>query len=238
MSPLPKEQETDVGVFGFQAIKKIRGLLIEIDVQDQFATWEGAGQVVKVTTEDTVILEMFGDEEPFEIKTDNNPTARFSFLYPYKLTEGGKIKPGTPYHKCWMGSAKELGKVPSEFIGEYVTLEKQPRLLFQVPEMEDDGTGRKVPVLDSEGKKVLRDVLAVSEQGLPKYFCFVKDETADTDTVKAKVIEALVGLNEKAALRKLLVDFKNYPQFKDSLKAGTLADELGLTIVDGIFKQG
>ena len=49
------------------------------------------------------------------------------------------------------------------------------------------------------------------------------------DYIKEKV----VGLNRKAALRLLLTDSraKQYPKYKDSLNAETLAKELGLVLV-------
>jgi len=230
MSPLPKERDEDVGVSGFQDIKKIRGLIVDINEEDQPETWEGEGRVVKVSTEDTVILETFSGDEAFELKD-----GKFNFIYPYKLTTGGKIAPGTPYHKCWLGSAKEMGKTPSQFIGEYVTLEKQGRLLFQTYELEDDGTGKKKAKIDPDtGEKIKRDVYAVSEAGLPKYFCFVADESADGENVKIYIRDLVTGLTERAALRKLLVDAKakQFPEFKDKLKEGTLAEYLDL-VMDG-----
>uniref|UniRef100_A0A6H1ZQ00 Uncharacterized protein n=1 Tax=viral metagenome TaxID=1070528 RepID=A0A6H1ZQ00_9ZZZZ len=234
---LPMERESDVGVSGFQGIKKVRGLLVNINVEPQPDKWDGEGDVVKVYMEDTVILEMFQDEEPFELKIGDDK-GKFTFVMPYKLTSTGKISSGTGYDRCWRQSAKEMGKIPSDFIGQYVTLEKQPRLLFSTYEMEeDDGTGKKkTPKLDADGNKIKRDVLAVGENGLPKYFCFVSDETADSDNVKAKVIETIVGLNASAAKRKLMVAFKQYPEYKDALNAGTLADDLGLVVVDGKFQ--
>ena len=232
--PLPKESEKDVGISGFAAIKKVRGLLVGIDEQDQPETWEGTGKVVRIDLEEAAILEMFDDEEVFELKD-----GKFGFLYPYKLNQSGKITPNTPYDKCWLASARELGKVPSQFIGEYVTLEKQPRLLFQTYEMEEVG-GKKKPKLNEAGEKIKKDVHAVNESGRAKYFCFVKDEDADSDTVKTKVAEKLVGLNEQAALRSLLINFKQNPEFKDSLKAKgaeVFAVEIGLVFTEGKFQK-
>ena len=61
--PLPLEQEKDVSLGGFQGIKKIRGLLVKIDVVSQPTSWEGEGSVVKTDLEDATILEMLNDEE-------------------------------------------------------------------------------------------------------------------------------------------------------------------------------
>ena len=188
-------------------------------------------QVVKVDMEDTVVLEMFGDEEPMELKE-----GKFNFFVPY--TEAGK-KPhqNSIYGRCWLASAKELGHVPSEFIGQYVTLEKQARLLFQQYVMEDDGTGKKRPKIGEDGEKVKQDILAVNQMGLPNHFCFVADETSDATNVKDYIRDLVTGLNQKAALRKLLVDqkAKQFPEFKERLNAGTLAEYLDLVVVDDKF---
>ncbi len=127
---LPEENEKALAVGGFQGIKKIRGLLVGIDVQDPPESWErpkegATKQVVKVDTEDTVVLEMFGDEEAMELKD-----GKFSFYIPY-VEAGKKPHQNSIYSRCWLASAKELGHIPSEFIGQYVTLEKQARLLFE-----------------------------------------------------------------------------------------------------------
>lgn len=235
---LPVENERELAVGGFQGIKKIRGLLVSINVEDPPENWENREkQVVAVKLEDCAVLEMFGDEEIFELRD-----GKFSFFITY-AKEGNKPHQASIYSKCWLASARELGKVPSEFIGKYITLEKQPRLLFQKPLMEDDGTGKKVVVLDEEGAKILEDVLAVDKDGRPNHFCFVADETVDSPAVKEHVRTLLLkdgGLNEKAALRALLTDTKakQFPTYKDALNAGTLAEELGLKVVDGKFTEG
>ena len=235
MSPLPVENERELAIGGFQGIKKIRGLLVNIDVQDPPESWERSNdkQVVKVETEDTVVLEMFGDEEPMELTE-----GKFNFYIPY-VEAGKKPHQNSIYSRCWLASAKELGHVPSEFIGQYITLEKQPRLLFQQYEMEDTGAGKKKPKLDENGEKIKVDILAVNSVGLPNHFCFVADETSDADNVKEYIRDLVTGLNQKAALRKLLVDqkAKQFPDFKNQLNAGTLAEYLDLEIVDDIFTK-
>lgn len=240
MSPLPLEQDKDVGVTGFQAIKKVRGLLISIDVQPQPESWDGEGDVVRVDMEETTILEMFGDEETFDLKD-----GKFNFIMPYKLTSGGKIAPGTGYNECWRASAKEMGKIPSEFIGQYVTLDKQLRTLFTTYVLEENITGNMRPVLDEAGEFIIKgdkvrvEVLATTQEGVPKFFCFVADETADAENIKDYIRKLVVGLNERAVTRKLLVDprAKQFKEFKDKHNAGTLAEYLGLVVVDGKFQE-
>ncbi len=231
---LPIEDEKQLSIGGFQGIKKLRGLLIRIDVVDPPESWENREkQVVKVDTEDAVVLEMFGDEEPFELKD-----GKFSFFVPY-VAIGKSPHQNSVYSRCWLASAKELGKVPSEFIGEHVTFEKQPRLLFSAYVTEDDGTGKKVAVRDENGDKIKQDILAVNEAGLPNHFCFTQDEGADSENIKDYIRNLVEGLNEKATLRKLLTDpkAKQYPNYKAALNGGTLGELLDLVLVDGKFTK-
>lgn len=222
---LPEEREEQLSVGGFQGIKKIRGLLVDIDVQDPPASWENREkQVVVVKLEDATVLEMLGDEELFELKD-----RKFNFLVPY-VEAGKKPHQNSIYAKCWLASAKELGHIPSEFIGSYVTLEKQPRLLFQRP-IIDPAT--KKAKLDEDGKKVLEDILAVDQQGRPNHFCFVSDEATSSGDVNGYIRNLLAGANQTAALRRLILDVKakQYPEYKVALNNGTLAGMLDLMLV-------
>lgn len=223
--PLPIEKESELLVGGFQGIKRIKGLLVDIDVVNPPETWANQEkQVVKVSLEDTTVLEMFGDEEPFELKE-----GKFSFFVPY-VEAGKNPHQNSIYSKCWLASAKEFGKRPSEFIGSYVTLEKQPRLLFQKPVIDPD---TKKAMVGEDGKNVLEDILAVDQSGRPNHFCFVADETANSNGVNEYVRDLITGLNQKAALRKLLIDqkAKQHPEYKTALNDGTLADMLELSLV-------
>ncbi len=234
---LPIENEKELAIGGFQGIKKVRGLLVSIDVQDPPESWERPKddsplrQVVKVDMEDAVVLEMFGDEEPMDLKD-----GKFNFYIPY--TAGGKNPhKNSIYSKCWLESAKELGKKPSEFIGQYVTLEKQPRLLFEKYVIDPE---TKQAQIDENGDKMSEPVLAVNEAGLPNHFCFVKDEEATSENIKDYVKGIVVGLNQKAALRKLLIDpkAKVLGDYKARLNDGTLAEYLGLVVdAKGIFQE-
>jgi len=49
----------------------------------------------------------------------------------------------------------------------------------------------------------------------------------------------VIGLNQKAALRKLLVDqkAKQFPEYKDKLNSGELAEYLDLVVVDDKFTK-
>lgn len=230
MPEYPLEGRENVGISGFAGIKKVRGILLDIQLVDPPESWESKDKQAQVLMGDTHILEMFGDEEPFEL-TDG----KFSFYIPYKLTQGGKIAPNSIYNKCWLDSCEEVYKDrnPSKHKGEYIVLEKQPRLLFQQYQTDTNEAGRKVPALNEQGEKIKVDVLAVNQQGRPNHFCFVADETADSDSVADYIRDLVVGLNQKAALRKLLIDqkAKQYPEYKVALNDGVLAELLGLVLV-------
>ena len=227
---LPQEDEKQFSIGGFQGIKKIRGLLVSIDVVDPPAAWENAEkQVVQVCTEDTIVLEMFGDEELFSLKD-----GKFNFYISY-AKEGANPSANGVYRKCWYDSAAEMGRKPSGFIGEYVTLEKQARLLFSQYKIDPD---TKKPMLDEDGQKIHQDVLSVTKEGLPSAYCFVPDDSADSENLKVFIKGRINGLNKKAALRELVGSdrIKQFPEFKQALQDGTLAEMLGMDIVEGKFR--
>lgn len=211
---------------GFRGIKKIRGLLVSIKkVPPRFAEsdYGEPKEQIEFTLEDALILEMFPGEEEFELK-DN----LFTGWVPYAV-EGKAPHINSGYMKCWVASAEKLGKKPSEFIGQYVTLEKIPTVLFKQPKLGED----KKPLLDEDGKKIYVEVSA------DNVFCFVADETADSKNTREYVRDLISGLNEKAALRRLLTDIraKQFPEYKEALNSGTLADMLELVLVDGKFQE-
>lgn len=169
-------------------------------------------------------------EEEFELK-DN----KYTFLIPYAEGRldgdqwvGKRPHQNSGYIKCFVASAERMGKKPSDFIGNLVTLEKVPTVLFQHPKI--DPTTKK-PITGEDGKKIMEDVIIES------VFSFVADESV-TD-ITAHICDLVVGLNQQAALRKLLTDTraKAAPKFKDALKAGVLAEMLGLVVVEGLFQK-
>lgn len=222
---------------GFQGIKKIKGLLLSISDEpiDPPESWTSYGngpvkQLVEVKLEDATVLEMFNGEDEFQLKE-----GKFNFYVPY--AEKGKIpNEKSIYMKCWVASATECGGKPSSFIGTYVTFEKQPRKLFDAPEIDPD---TKKPKLGPDGKKLMKEVLAVDRSGQANHFCFVKEESSSDSGIKTYVRDALVGLNPQAALRKLITDqkIKAFPDFKKAYNEGTLASDLGLVMVDGLYQR-
>jgi hypothetical protein len=194
---------------GFQGIKKVRGLLVKMsdDPIPPPESWETTKLQVQVFLEDCTVLEMFPGEENFELNE-----GKYNFYIAY-ADPGKKPHSSSAYMKCWVASAEKMGKKPSDFIGQYVTLEKIKTKLF-----------------DQRNKETKELEPVYSEN----CFSFVQDETASSDNVKAYITDLVVGLNRKAALRKLITDTraKQFPEYKDMLSKGTLAAELGFTIGD------
>jgi hypothetical protein len=208
---LPVEDDEQFSKGGFQGIKKVRGLLTNIEITDAPDTWDNADKkdVVEVTLEDAVVLEMFEGEEPFDL-TDG----KFTFLLNY-AKKGQNPSDNSTYKKGWVDSAKKLGKAPSSFIGEYVTLEKMEIELF--------------PYTDKETKE--------KKIATGKCFCFVGDEALDSESIKSFLRGHLHGKDRKSVLRSLLSNqkAKQFPELRDMHKADTLAEYLDMVVEDGIY---
>ena len=210
---------------GFQGIKKVRGLLVDLKRVPPNPNWGNEygdpKDQIEFTLEDAAILEMFPGEEEFELK-DNKFVGWVSYAAAGKTPHAN-----SGYIKVWVASAERLGKKPSDFKGQYVTLDKIPTVLFKQPELDEN----KKPLLDDEGKKIYKEI------STDKVFGFIPDETANSEDVKDYIKTLVIGLNQKAALRKLLTDTraKQFPEYKMMLNGGTLAAFLGLEIIDDKF---
>lgn len=209
---------------GFQGIKKVRGLLVDLKLVDAPESWDTTKLQLQGTLEEAAILEMFLGEEEFELKE-----GKYSFLISY-AEEGKTPHANSAYIKCWVASAEKLGKKPSAFVGQQVTLDRIPIVLFKRTIVGED----KKPILDEAGEKTYEDIVSTS------CFSFIPDETADSENIKDYVRGKVVGLNQKAALRPLAMDtkIKQFPEFKQRLNDGTLAEYLGLSLVDEKFQKG
>ncbi len=212
---------------GFAGIKKIRGLQVELKKIPQPENWgsdyDAKDQVV-ITLEDASILEMAPGEEPFELK-ENKYTGYVAYAKTGKTPHAN-----SGYIKGFVASAEKLGKTPTGFNGQYVTLEKKSVVCFQKPKIDPE---TKKPILGEDGKKVLEDVVA-------NVWTYVADETSGSASVRDVARNKIAGLSQKAALRVLLshVQLKNYPEYKDALQNGTLASMLELTIdKKGVFQK-
>jgi len=197
---------------GFKNIKTVRGLVVNIDVQDAPASWNTTTQNVVVSLEEAAILEYFEEGDQMELK-DN----KFSFSYKY-AEPGKKPKAVLPYMKCLVASAEKMGKKPSDFIGKVATFSKIPVVGFK---KKNEETGQ---MEDVEYKD---------------HFSFVPDANADSGDTIAYVKKLVTGLGIQPALRALMMDerAKQFPEFKDALKAGTLAEKLGLKLVEDKFVE-
>jgi len=210
---------------GFRGIKKVRGLVVDIDRVPPPEGWETTKEQIQVRLEEAVVLEMFEGEEEFELRD-----GKFSFLYPYAEGDAHPSANG-PYMRCLVASAEKLGKKPTDFIGQVVTFAKMPTKLFSTRPNKD----AKGNVIEKgeDGKFPLFDVITED------FFSIVADEGADNENTRTYAREAMMGLGKKAALRKLLTDtrLKQLPGLKDKLADGTLAAYLELQVIDGKFAE-
>jgi len=212
---------------GFRGIKKVRGMVLDIDRMPPPEGWDTEKDQIQVKLDDAVVLEMFEGEEDFELKD-----GKFSFLYPYAEGDARPSANG-PYMRCLVASAEKLGKKPSEFIGQVTTFEKLPTKLFST-RPQKDANGKAIPK-GEDGKFPLVDVITSD------YFCVVEDEGADSENFRQYASEALVGLGQKAARRKIISDPRlkqAEAELKTRLDNGTLAEYLELVVdKDGKFQE-
>jgi len=195
---------------GFKGIKKIRGTIVDIKLVDPPESWDSTKQQAQIFMEDTAVLEMFPGEDMFELKD-----GKFNFYIAY-AEKDKKPSGNSAYIKVWVASFEKVGKKPSDFIGKVVTLDKVRTKLF-----------------DTRNKET-KEKEEVWAEGC---FGIVADENSGSADVKDYIKGLIVGKNQKAALRELLVDSraKQLPEFKEALSKGTLAELVGLTIVDDVF---
>jgi len=211
---------------GFQGIKKVRGLLVSLKRVPPRWTESDFGapkDQIEFTLEDAAILEMFPGEDEFELKD-----SKFVGWVSYAV-EGKTPHANSGYMKGWVASAERMGKKPSEFIGQYVVLDRPEIVLFKQPILGED----KKPIVDEQGQKIYQDV------STHNVWCFVPDEGADSENTREYIRDLVCGLNQKAALRKLLIDSKakQFPEYKEALNNGTLADMLELVVRDDKFEK-
>lgn len=242
-------------------IKKVRGFLVDMNRVPP-REWDEAQygkpdfepkEQIKVDFEEAIVLETFSGDDPPELKTDD-VVGKWSFYVPYQTPEntkkGRKPHANGIYMRCFVASSEELGEQqagkkvsPVERIGTFCTVERQSRLLFSRPELDEN----KKPKLDDEGEKIMVEIYSADDEGKPRSgaWCFVEDEAGDSSTMTDYIAGILDGLNVKAALRVLLTDpkAKQFPTYKDMLKEAPeiLAEALGMKVTgegdDAKFEQ-
>lgn len=197
---------------GFKNIKKIRGLVVNMDVVPAPDTWGTSKQLFKIWMEDVNILDYFNPEDLIELK-DNKLEISYTYAEP-----GQKPKAVSPYMKCLVASTEKMGKLLESFIGQVVTMEKIPVQGFKTKNKE---TGVEEVVMYED------------------YFSIVPDEGQDNPDTKNYIKTLISGLNVSAAMRKLMLDSRasQFPEFKDMLQKGTLAEYLGLKVVEDKFVE-
>lgn len=222
------ETTAEAAVGGYQGIKKVRGLLVDIKRTPPKFTNTDYGEPkdqIENVLEDASIIELFPNAEEFELKD-----GKLSVYVPY-AAEGKTPHKNSIYMRCYVASAEELGKKPSQFKGEYVILERQDRLLFKTKGKNEE-TGEEETV----------EVRSVNKAGLPSSnsWCFVGDITGDSDAVKAEALKCIVGFNQAAALRNLVTNnvVKGFPEYKEALKNGSIGELLDVELgKDGKYAE-
>lgn len=212
---------------GFQAIKKVTGILVSVkrmpskfeETTDDEGRTRTPKDQAEVALEDALILEMDEGEPEPELKD-----GKFTYWMNYALP--GKEKPhqNTFFVRGFLKSAEKLaqergipGGTYKDLFNTVVVLERQEIVLFK----------RKIEGSDDK------------EEITQANLVFASDDDASEGIAIVEHIKGLVlGLNKQAALRNLLMDnrAKRYPEYKDALANDTLAEMLGLEVIDGIFK--
>uniref|UniRef100_A0A6M3IP61 Uncharacterized protein n=1 Tax=viral metagenome TaxID=1070528 RepID=A0A6M3IP61_9ZZZZ len=210
---------------GYQGIKTIRGILTSMkQVGSKFTENEYGPpkDQIEVDLTDAVIIEMFEGSDEIELKDGH-----FKFWIPY-AAKGKAPQEGSIYARTWLSSALAMGKKPSEFLGEYVTLTKKKVDLFKT----DKGDDKKPLGLNPDGSKIMRVVTT------EKYFSFVKD-TEDSGDYTAHIKELMLGKSEKVAARAVLLDNRTqqHPEYKEAIKNGTIGTLVGLKLVEDLYVE-
>jgi len=159
-----------------------------------------------IVLSEAAILEMKGGEPEPELNDET-----FTIYMPY-AKPGRRPHKNSLYIKGLVASAEKMGKTPNDFTGGFVTLERIPvDLGFH---------------LEGEEENVVVDG-----------WCYAEDEGGSAGNIVDHVRELVVGTKKAAAVRNLMMDAraKQYPEYKDALDNGTLAELLGLEVVDGVF---
>lgn len=210
------ETEKEASKGGFQGIKTVRGLVKAVELSDPPEGWKTTKDQIKVSLVDAAVLEMDDPkEEVFELRE-----GKFDFYYGY-AEKGRKPTTGSPYIVVLVRSAAKIGKKPSELVGTVQTFSKIPVKAFPL----------------AKNKRENPDVEEwVTFDG---YFSVIADEGADSNATKTYIKDLVKGLNKSAALRALIVDerAKQFPEFKEALNNGSLADLVGLKLVDDKFVE-
>lgn len=201
----------------FQSIKKLEGNLMSVKrVPNEF---DETRDSAKVELEDVIILEMIEGESEPDLEDD-----KFRFFMNYAKKEKAKAHQNTFYAAAFLKSAEELAKARgvdnggvADLIGSRVVLELKEVLLFTRTNKE---TQEKEEITGTN-------------------FVFASDEAGEQAPIEEHIKSILIGKNKPNALRKLMEDSraKREPAWRQKLNAGTIAEELGLEVVDGIFTE-
>lgn len=212
---------------GFRAVLVVEGNFVEAKrIPSDFTKDDGssANDQARVTLEEAVILKVKEGETEPELRDD-----KFTVYYGYAPQGRAQPHKNTFFVRGFQLSAEELwakrgekSKGWKDLLGSRVTMEQKSVMLFKRPPKGDEEA-------EEDGK-----VHVYSEN-----FVFVEGDAVSVGDLDEHVRNKVVGLNEQAALRALLLDnrVKRHTKYKEALDNGTLAEMLGLDLVDGVFKR-
>ncbi len=209
------ESTKEASVGGYQGIQKIRGVLVRLEKKASKFTEGFRGKPppdqIEFELSEAAILEMKANADEFEL-SDGKFVGWVPYAAPGKVPHKNSI-----YMRCWVASAEALDKSPSQFINEYVTLERVNTLLFK------------------QKKEGQENSEAISTD---KHWCFVRDEEDSGDIVEL-VTELVVGKHKDAVVRLLLLNdrAKQFPIYKDAAAAENLPEVLPtVKLVDDVYQ--
>jgi hypothetical protein len=179
------------------------------------------GTQLECTLDDAVIIKLSPGAEMPELK-DN----KFTQWLKYSAKEGA-LSPasGTFLAKHFIPDGEKL----------YAKLTNSP----VVPGTLMKLVGQRVRwVLLVETLKLKDKETGATKEVTMKYYTFSTDIMTETD-VKEAIKKLVLGKNAKAAKRELMMDSlgKSHPEYKAALDDGTLADKLGIKVVDDVFVE-
>ncbi len=221
---------------GFQAVIEVEGILSSIErVPPKFTGGEYGEpkDQAKIILDDATINEM----EPGEPEPELNE-GQYTFWLNYATKGKEKAHQNTFYVKGFCKSAEGLAKareIPngcvSDLLNSRVVLRKASKVEGGFIETTEEGVllFQRPVSKDSEEK----------EQFYSDGFIFVNSEGGSDVDIIEHVKSLVIGKTKGAALRPLMMDnkAKRNPEFKVALADDTLAEVLGLTVVDGKFAE-
>jgi hypothetical protein len=205
-----KQSEKEIVPSGIKDINTIKGLVTSVDLVPAPATWtESQGKIFcEVKLDESIIIKTISGKDPDQSCIKEG---KFSILY--------------PYGKGVIEADEYIGDEPSSS-GAYIKA-----LANSAARIGTTQTFQKIEIIFGKDKKTGEPIKSSN------YFAIVASEKAEDTSVIEYVKAKVTGLTKKAAFKEIMMDdrIKQFPIYKEKFNDGTLADALGLIIVDEKF---